>query len=92
VAIAAVVPTFTATNTGTLNIYGVCSSSSAAGVSTCTLKSTKAETKTLSLATPIAMTGGTVVFNQLADSVNSSISGTGPVTSNGVATSTITIV
>jgi adhesin/invasin len=85
-------PTFTATNTGTTNAYGTCSSSNASGVSTCTLASTKAETKTLTLATPISLTGGTVVFTQAASAANSTITGTGPVTANGTSSSTVTIV
>ncbi len=88
----AVLPTFTATNSGSNNVYGPCSISGVTGVSTCTLKSGTAETKTLSLVTPFSKSDGTVVFNPVsvvAD--NSSITGTGPVVANGVATSTITI-
>lgn len=57
-----VVPTFSATNTGNTNVYGACTSSNASGVSMCSLKSTKAEVKTLSLLTPTTKTGGTVTF------------------------------
>lgn len=89
--ISGVIPTFTATNTSSLNIYGTCSTSNASGVATCALKSTKAETKVLSLATPIAFAGGSVVFTQAASTTNSTITGTGPVTSDGVSASTITI-
>ena len=85
------VPTFTATDTGATNVYGTCSSSNASGVSTCTLKSTRAETKTLSLATPVVVLGGTVVFTQTPDAANSTIVGTGSVGANGVSTSTVTI-
>lgn len=86
-------PTFTATNTGTTNVYGSCSASNATGVSTCTLKSTTAETKTLSIATPVVKAGGTVVFTAgSAVAANSTITGTGPVIANGTATSTVTIV
>jgi adhesin/invasin len=84
-------PSFTATNTGTTNVYGACSSTNGSGVSTCTLKSTKAETKTLTLATPISMAGGTVIFTQVASATNSAIIGTSPVTANGTSASTITI-
>lgn len=88
--IASVVPTFTAT--GSANTYGTCTATTAAGVSTCTLASTTPETKTLNLTTPVAKTGGTVVFaSGSAVAVNSSISATGPVVADGVSTSTITI-
>lgn len=86
------VPTFTATNTGAGNGYGVCSSSDAGGVSTCTLSSTKAELKTLSLATPIVKADGTVQFDPgLPDATQSTIIGSSPVVADGVATSTVTI-
>lgn len=88
--ISAVVPTFSATGTG--NTLGVCSATNASGVSTCTLASSDAETKTLAIVTPVAKTGGTVVFQAGgAVAANSSIAGTGPVTADGVATSTVTI-
>ena len=58
--VSGVIPTFIATNTGSSNVYGVCSSS-ILGVSTCTLRSTIAETKTLFLTSP-PVTGGTVTF------------------------------
>lgn len=57
-----VTPTFSATDTGSTNTYGGCSVSNASGVSTCTLASTRAESKTLSLTTPIAVSGGSVIF------------------------------
>lgn len=60
--VAGVTPTFSATDTGTTNNYGVCSSSDASGVSVCALASTKAEVKTLSLVTPVSKVGGTVTF------------------------------
>lgn len=86
------VPTFTATNTGSTNTYGTCSASTALGVSTCTLKSTKAETKTLSIATPIVKADGTVVFTAgSAIAANSTITGTGPIVANGTTSSTVTI-
>jgi adhesin/invasin len=91
--IALVVPHFSATNTSGTNVYGTCSSTNASGVSTCTLSSTYAETKTLSVTSPISYSGGTVLFspgNVVA--ANSTINGTGTVVANGVSTSTITIV
>lgn len=85
-------PIFNATNTGSNNSYGACSASNASGVSSCTLSSLTAETKTLQLTSPTAVTGGTVVFTAAAPSAaNSTIAGTGPVTADGVATSTVTI-
>jgi hypothetical protein len=60
VGVSGVIPTFTAS--GSNNTYGTCSSSDVNGVSTCTLSSTTAETKALSIATPIVTTGGNVVF------------------------------
>lgn len=90
--IAGVTPTFNATDTGGSNNYSACSSTNASGVSTCTMTSQRAETKTLSIATPVVKADGTVNFTAGAASVgNSLISGTGPVVANGVATSTITI-
>lgn len=86
------VPTFTATDTGSSNVYGVCSATNSTGQSVCTLASGSAETKTLSIATPVTKTGGTVIFTAgSAVAVNSTITGTGPVLANGVATSTVTI-
>lgn len=55
-------PTFSATDTGATNVYNACSASDAAGSSTCTMTSTKAETKTLSLLTPVAVTGNDIEF------------------------------
>jgi len=90
--ISGIIPTFTATNTGSTNQYGACSSTGTNGQGTCTLKSQTAETKTLSLLTPINFSGGTVVFAPTTVvAANSSITGTGPVVANGIATSTITI-
>src|SRR5206468_3042430 len=64
----------------------------ASGVSTCALASTKAELKTLSITAPVSVTGGTVTFTAgVAAAGNSTISGTTPVTADGVSTSTITI-
>jgi adhesin/invasin len=85
-------PTFSATDTGTTNAYAACSAANASGVSTCTMTSTKAEVKTLSIATPIADVGGTVTFVAGAEAAaTSTITGTGTVIANGVATSTVTI-
>ncbi len=91
IAIVGVTPTFTATNTGAVNAYGACSATNASGIATCTLKSTQAETKTLSLATPTVFAGGNVVFSQIASSTYTTITGTGPITANGATNSTITI-
>src|SRR5438132_13875668 len=49
-------------DTGSTNVYGACAATNASGVSTCTLASTKAEVKTLSIATPVVKSGGTVTF------------------------------
>jgi adhesin/invasin len=85
-------PIFNATNTGATNSYGACSASNVSGVASCTLASLVAETKTLQLTSPTAVTGGTVVFTAAAPSaLTSTIAGTGPVTADGVATSTVTI-
>ena len=50
--VAGVVPTFSAT--GTNNTIGACSATNASGVSTCSLQSTTAEVKTLSIVTPVS--------------------------------------
>ncbi len=60
-----VTPTFSAT--GSNNIpprpdLSSCSPTNGSGVSTCSLKSTTAEIKTLSIVTPVARLGGTVTF------------------------------
>jgi len=57
-----VVPTFSAT--GTNNTIGACSATNASGVSTCSLRSTTAEVKTLSIVTPVSDVGGTVTFSE----------------------------
>lgn len=86
-----VTPTFSATNTNSTNSYGTCSATNLSGISTCTLTSTYAETKILSLVSPIAMTGGSVVFVIAGISgPNSTLSATTPQTANGVAVSTVT--
>ncbi|MGZ6426674.1 MAG: Ig-like domain-containing protein [Bdellovibrio sp.] len=56
------VPTFSATDTNNTNTYGTCSMSDVNGNSTCTLKSTKAESKILTLLTPVNKTGVAVTF------------------------------
>jgi len=56
-------PTFSAS--GSNNILGACSATTGAGVSTCTLQSTTAEVKTLSIVTPVSVTGGQVTFASL---------------------------
>lgn|GEM_PF-1569233 len=61
-AIVGVIPTFSATNTGTTNSYATCSATDGSGASTCTMTSTKAEVKTLSIATPISKADGSVTF------------------------------
>src|SRR5207245_2113080 len=89
--VSGVTPTFSATDTGSTNVYGACSATNASGVSTCTLASTKAEVKTLSIATPVVKSGGTVTFTAgPAAAANSAITGTSPVVANGLATATAT--
>ncbi|PIU00301.1 MAG: hypothetical protein COT74_05055 [Bdellovibrionales bacterium CG10_big_fil_rev_8_21_14_0_10_45_34] len=63
-----ITPTFGATDTGSANAYAACSASNSAGVSTCTMTSTKAESKTLSITGPLAKSGGTVIFTHGAAS------------------------
>jgi hypothetical protein len=88
--ISGTVPTFSAT--GSNNIYGACSATNASGVATCSLASTRAQVKQLSIQTPIVDPGSNVTFTAGASSAaNSSIVGTTPVLANGVATSAITI-
>jgi len=55
-------PTFTATDTGGSNNYGICSATNAAGLSNCTLNSTFAETKTLTITSPVTKSDGSVAF------------------------------
>ena len=87
-----VVPTFSATDTGSANVYGVCSATNAGGVSTCSLTSTKAETKTLSVLTPTAITESDVIFDHgPAVSANTTVTGTTNVVADNVDFSTITI-
>jgi hypothetical protein len=87
------VPTFSATNTGSTNSYGTCSTTDANGESTCSLKSTMAQIKTLNIVSPIAKTGTTVDFIAGAASVaESSINGTSPVSADGLSVSFIEII
>jgi hypothetical protein len=58
-------PTFSATDTGSTNIYGLCTQTNAGGVSLCTLRSKAAELKTLQLETPVVKTGGTASFTSV---------------------------
>ncbi|MBY0369789.1 Ig-like domain-containing protein, partial [bacterium] len=55
-------PTFSATDTAGGNSYGPCSASDANGVSTCFFASTKAESKSFEMLTPVSVTGGTALF------------------------------
>src|SRR5690606_7913713 len=61
--IAGLTPAFSATDTGGVNVYSACSATNVSGISTCTLTSTRAEAKTLSLTSPLSLAGGTVVFS-----------------------------
>lgn len=63
-AVPGVTPTFSATNTSSGNMYLSCSATNASGISTCTFSSSRYEVKTLSILTPVAVTGGTVTFTQ----------------------------
>jgi hypothetical protein len=62
VPVPSIVPQFSATDTGNTNVYGACSASDENGVSNCTLKSLKSETKILSVSSPIAFAGSNAVF------------------------------
>jgi len=57
-----VTPTFSATDTGTTNVYNACSATNSSGVSTCTMTSTKAEAKTLSISSPVSKAGSSITF------------------------------
>jgi hypothetical protein len=63
-AVPGVTPTFSATDTSSGNLYLACSATNASGASTCTFSSSRYEVKTLSILTPVAVTGGTVTFTQ----------------------------
>jgi hypothetical protein len=56
------VPTFVATDTNNTNSYGVCTLSDANGNSTCTLTSTRAESKVLTIISPVNKVGGSISF------------------------------
>ena len=87
------IPIFSATNTGGSNIYGICSETDGSGTSTCTLKSKKAETKLLSVLSPLVFSGGTVDFVAGAvDATFSMIDGSGTTVADGTAQSDVTIV
>jgi hypothetical protein len=60
-------PTYAVTGSG--NTIGVCSVTNALGVSTCLLRSTVAETKTVSLTNPALAVTAIVVFNPAAPPV-----------------------
>ena len=78
-------PIFIATDTGSTNQYGACTKSNIYGISTCTFTSTKAETKTLSLVSPAAISGNSITFiNGVATSITYLTQPTG-----GVAPSTV---
>lgn len=86
------VPTFAATNTDSKNNYGTCSASNLSGISTCSLSSTKAESKIISLTSPISKSGNSVTFIAgPASATKSSITGVGPTLADGIASSIITI-
>ncbi len=55
-----VVPTFEASGEG--NVYGACSPTDGQGLSHCTMASTTAETKELSITSPLTLTGESVEF------------------------------
>jgi Invasin, domain 3/Bacterial Ig-like domain (group 1) len=85
-----ITPAFAAT--GSNNVLSACTSTNGTGVATCTLASTTAEAKVLSLVSPVAVPGNTVTFVAgPAAAGNSTIAATSPVTADGVATSTVTI-
>lgn len=88
-----VTPLFTATDTASKNVYGLCSPSALNGNSACSMTSKKAEVKTLSLTSPISFSGGTVNFVPgQASGTYSSITGTSQIVADGVATSVVSIV
>lgn len=92
VAITGVTPTFSATDTQMLNIYGACAVTNNAGQSTCTLKSTYGETKLITLRSPAVLAGNSVEFQDaLSGITNSSISATSSITADGVSLSAISL-
>lgn len=69
-----VTPRFEATNTNSKNVYSPCPPTDKEGVSLCTLASTKAEAKDISLSFPVSKSGPRVEFVAgPADSANSKI-------------------
>jgi adhesin/invasin len=91
--LAGLTPTFVATNTENKNTHGACTPTNASGISTCSLKSTKAELKTLTITSPMNnFSGGTIQFVAgPAVAASSSIIGSSPVVADDVATSTVSI-
>ncbi|MDR3606704.1 MAG: Ig-like domain-containing protein [Oligoflexia bacterium] len=84
---------FSATGSGN-TLTQPASVTNASGQAVGGIASTVAETKTLSISTPAGFTSDTTTVTFIASTVsvaNSTITGTGPVTANGSATSTITI-
>ena len=80
------------TSSGTNNTVGTCSATNASGVSTCTLKSTKAEVKTPQISSPIVKAGSTITFVPGAPSAaTTTIAGTTPTLANGTDVCGITI-
>lgn len=71
-------PTFKALNGSNenSNTYGACSIPDAAGVATCSLKSSAGEIKTLQIVTPVVKAGGNVTFINPPDAANTTITGT----------------
>jgi hypothetical protein len=65
--LAGLTPTYSVTGSG--NILGACSVTNASGVSTCSLRSTGAGTKTVALTNPPVNSTATVVFNPAAPPV-----------------------
>jgi adhesin/invasin len=91
--VSGVVPTFAATDTGSTNVMSLCSASNSSGVSTCSLSSKKAETKSLEILTPISKTGSGVQFIAgLASAAHSSIQvAPGSVTADNSSAASVTI-
>ncbi|NDF14157.1 hypothetical protein EB061_02400, partial [bacterium] len=61
--VSGLIPTFSATNTSSANVYGPCSTTAADGVSNCSMTSTRAENKILSIDSPVSKAGSAVLFN-----------------------------
>ncbi len=87
-----VVPTFSATDTGSTNTYSACSATDSNGNSTCSFKSTVAETKVLAIQAPITKVGQSVTFIPGPPSVISSIGATSLIVADGVSFSDVSIV